>query len=134
MYFQGLGVSKNLFRHAGRLQKSSEDKQPAPVGVHRYGRARVAQEVKILAKQAFFGGKSENQYHTESIRSDAKSKMIRPILTVTDFIDSLKALEVLYFQGLRLSKNHKTTPKYGILKETGVEKWNSGKRTGAEKL
>ena len=35
----GLSVSKNPFRHAGRLLKSSEDKQLTPVGVHRYGRA-----------------------------------------------------------------------------------------------
>ena len=32
-----VSVSKNPFRHADRLQKSSEDKQLTPVGVHRYG-------------------------------------------------------------------------------------------------
>ena len=32
-------VSKNSFRHAARLRKSSEDKQLTLVGVHRYGRA-----------------------------------------------------------------------------------------------
>ena len=41
-------VSKSPFRHAGRLQKGSEDKQRTPVGVQRYGRACVAQEVKII--------------------------------------------------------------------------------------
>ena len=35
---------------------------------------------------------------------------------------------------LRLSKNYKITPKYDIIKKTGVEKWNSGKRTDAERL
>ena len=36
---KALSVSKNPFRHADRLQKSSEDKQLTPVGVQRYGRA-----------------------------------------------------------------------------------------------
>ena len=48
----GFSMAKKPFRHAGRLQKSPEAEQLAPVGVHRYGRARVAMEVKILAKQA----------------------------------------------------------------------------------
>ena len=43
---------RKYFRHAGGLQKRSEAEQLAPVGVQRYGRARVAMEVKILAKQA----------------------------------------------------------------------------------
>ena len=47
-----LSVSKNPFRHAGRRLKRPEAEQLAPVGVHRYGRVRVATEVKILAKQA----------------------------------------------------------------------------------
>ena len=34
------------------LKKVPEAEQLAPVGVHRYGRARVAMEVKILAEQA----------------------------------------------------------------------------------
>ena len=46
------GVLKNPFRHAGRLLKVPEAEQLAPVGVQRYGRARVAMEVKILAEQA----------------------------------------------------------------------------------
>ena len=33
-------------------KKVPEAEQLAPVGVHRYGRARVATEVKILAEQA----------------------------------------------------------------------------------
>ena len=34
------------------VKKAPEAEQLAPVGVQRYGRARVATEVKILAKQA----------------------------------------------------------------------------------
>ena len=34
------------------VKKVPEAEQLAPVGVHRYGRARVAMEVKILAEQA----------------------------------------------------------------------------------
>ena len=34
------------------VKKVPEAEQLAPVGVHRYGRARVATEVKILAQQA----------------------------------------------------------------------------------
>ena len=34
------------------VKKVPEAEQLAPVGVHRYGRARVATEVKILAEQA----------------------------------------------------------------------------------
>ena len=34
------------------VKKDPEAEQLAPVGVHRYGRARVATEVKILAQQA----------------------------------------------------------------------------------
>ena len=34
-----VSVSKNPFRHAGRLQKGSEDEQLTPVGVYRYGKA-----------------------------------------------------------------------------------------------
>ena len=36
------------------VKKVPEAEQLAPVGVHRYGRARVATEVKILAEQAGF--------------------------------------------------------------------------------
>ena len=34
------------------VKKVPEAEQLAPVGVHKYGRARVAMEVKILAEQA----------------------------------------------------------------------------------
>ncbi len=37
----GLSVSKNLFDTLAGYQESSEYKKLAPVGVHRYGRARV---------------------------------------------------------------------------------------------
>ena len=36
------------------VKKVPEAEQLAPVGVQRYGRARVAKEVKILAEQAVF--------------------------------------------------------------------------------
>ena len=36
------------------VKKDPEAEQLAPVGVQRYGRARVATEVKILAEQAGF--------------------------------------------------------------------------------
>ena len=45
-------VSKNIFGTLADCKKRSEAEQLAPVGVQRYGRARVAMEVKILAKQA----------------------------------------------------------------------------------
>ena len=64
MYFEQSNRREELFPHGGqRVEKSfsarwqtvkkvPEAEQLAPVGVHRYGRARVATEVKILAKQA----------------------------------------------------------------------------------
>ena len=45
-------VSKNYFGTLADCKKRSEAEQLAPVGVQRYGRARVATEVKILAEQA----------------------------------------------------------------------------------
>ena len=110
-------VLKNHFRHAGRLLKVPEAEQLAPVGVQRYGRARVAMEVKILAKQAGLqqnrslyvilrNAVTKNPFSTEVRRSfafaqddiernlDSVSVHIRSlvilILTVTGFFDSLK--------------------------------------------
>ena len=46
-------VSKNPFSaHWQTVKKVPEAEQLAPVGVHGYGRARVAMEGKILAEQA----------------------------------------------------------------------------------
>ena len=48
-----LSVSKTPFSARWQTAKKvPEAEQPAPVGVQRYGRARVATEVKILAEQA----------------------------------------------------------------------------------
>ena len=40
-------VKKLVFWHAVRRQESAGDKQLASVGVYRYGRTRVVQEVKM---------------------------------------------------------------------------------------
>ena len=55
-------VSKNYFGTLADCKKRSEAEQLAPVGVQRYGRARVAMEVKILAKQVFRPGCRESVY------------------------------------------------------------------------
>ena len=47
-------VEKPLSARWQTVKKVPEAEQLAPVGVHRYGRARVATEVKILAEQAGF--------------------------------------------------------------------------------
>ena len=47
-------VEKPFSARRQTAKKVPEAEQLAPVGVHRYGRARVATEVKILAKQAGF--------------------------------------------------------------------------------
>ena len=47
-------VEKTFSARWQTAKKVPEDEQLAPVGVHRYGRARVATEVKILAEQAEF--------------------------------------------------------------------------------
>ena len=41
-------VSKKLFDTLAGYQESSEDEKLAPVGVHRYGRARVPKQVKTM--------------------------------------------------------------------------------------
>ena len=45
-------VEKTFFGTLADCKKVPEAEQLAPVGVQRYGRARVATEVKILAEQA----------------------------------------------------------------------------------
>ena len=45
-------VEKPFSARRQTAKKVPEAEQLAPVGVHRYGRARVATEVKILAEQA----------------------------------------------------------------------------------
>ena len=45
-------VEKNFSARWQTVKKVPEAEQLAPVGVQRYGRARVATEVKILAEQA----------------------------------------------------------------------------------
>ena len=45
-------VEKTFSARWQTIKKDPEAEQLAPVGVHRYGRARVAMEVKILAEQA----------------------------------------------------------------------------------
>ena len=67
--FDGYG----LFQYAGRLPKSPEAEQLAPVGVQRYGRARVAMEVKILAKQESFQLRSSENFLTLQIIQTAES-------------------------------------------------------------
>ena len=47
-----LRVEKPFSARWQTVKKVPEAEQLAPVGVHRYGRARVATEVKILAEQA----------------------------------------------------------------------------------
>ena len=49
------------------VKKVPEAEQLAPVGVQRYGRARVATEVKILAKQESFQLKSQENFLTFQI-------------------------------------------------------------------
>ena len=114
-----LSVSKKPFRHAGRLLKRSEAEQLAPVGVQRYGRARVAMEVKILAEQAELqqnrslyvilrNAVTKNPFSAEVRRAFAFAQddiernlgsasvyiraLVILILTVTDFFDSLNFL------------------------------------------
>ena len=43
-----------FFRQTGRSQRSRQDKQTAHVGVHRYGRGRFAQEVKMSCEASPF--------------------------------------------------------------------------------
>ena len=45
-------VEKTFSARWQTVKKVPEAEQLAPVGVHKYGRARVATEVKILAEQA----------------------------------------------------------------------------------
>ena len=65
------------------VKKDPEAEQLAPVGVHRYGRARVATEVKILAKQA---GLQQNRPLYVILRSKATKNLF--------YIDTAKILRV----------------------------------------
>ena len=65
------------------VKKVPEAEQLAPVGVHRYGRARVATEVKILAEQA---GLQQNCSLYVILRSEATKNLFA--------VDTAKILRV----------------------------------------
>ena len=81
-------VSKSPFRHAGRLQKGSEDKQRTPVGVRgTAGRAlrRKSKSSKIACCAIKYG----ISFFYKSKHRKVKTYKKKPILTITDVFDSL---------------------------------------------
>ena len=115
----GYNGKKKMADYNQTAKKVPEAEQLAPVGVHRYGRARVAMEVQILAEQAELqqnrslyvilrNAVTKNPFSTEVRRSFAFAQddiernlgsasvyiraLVILILTVTDFFDSLNFL------------------------------------------
>ena len=78
-----LRVEKPFSARWQTAKKVPEAEQLAPVGVHRYGRARVATEVKILAEQA---GLQQNCSLYVILRSEATKNLFS--------IDTAKILRI----------------------------------------